>query len=138
MMTTVRDLAANVKTILDEVTVLQANISSSVNAYKTCSTSGPQSTKFQSEIRDLKSDADKYDTEFREHERLLQATGGKPRHQTLQEFVFLFFYTGFTVLGISLAMLSYTKTRSWTNVLKIVGLMIFIGLLTTAIIIRYA
>ena len=136
-MPTVRELAERVKGIRDELIVLQTKIGDSYTAYRSGSTRSTN-TRMSSEIRDLKEDADKYDTEFREHERYLQQSGGKPRHQTLQEFVFLFFWTGFTLLSISLAIFSYVSSGSWFNSLKIIGLMLFIALMTTAIIIRYA
>jgi hypothetical protein len=138
-MTTVSvgDLSSRVKNLYDKVNVLQANISSSYSYLS----SGPKrniNTRISSEVRDLKEEADKYDTEFREHERYMQQTGGKTRHQTLQEFVLLFFFVGFGLLAISLGIFAYTTTRNFMNPIKIIGLMVFIALLVTAILIRYA
>jgi hypothetical protein len=136
-MPTVGEIATRVKDLKDEVTVLQSSIRDSYTKYATGSLTN-QSMKFNGQIRDLKEEGDKYDNEFREHERFLQKTGGKPRHQTLQEFVLLFFWTAFTLLTVSLAIFSYSSTQVYGNPLKIVGLMLFIGLLVTAILIRYA
>ena len=136
-MPTVGEIATRVKDLRDQVTVLQSSISDSYTKYATGGSSS-KSLKFNSQIRDLKDEADKYDNEFREHERFLQKTGGKPRHQTLQEFVLLFFWTAFTLLTVSLAIFAYTSTQVYGNPLKIIGLMLFIGLLVTAILIRYA
>jgi hypothetical protein len=136
-MPTVGELATQVKTIKDEVATLQASISDSYDKNVSVGLSN-KVTKFKGQIRDLKEEADTYDTEFREHERFLQKTGGKPRHQTLQEFVLLFFYTALTLLTISLAIFAYSSTQVYGNPLKIIGLMLFISLLITAILIRYA
>ena len=136
-MPTVGEIAAEVKSYRDEVTTLQSSISDSFDKFVSVGMN-KQITKMNGHIRDLKEEADKYDTEFREHERFLQKTGGKPRHQTLQEFVLLFFYTSLTLLTVSLAIFSFTATNVYGNPLKIIGLMFFISLLVTAILIRYA
>jgi hypothetical protein len=135
-MTTVRDLSNRVGGIINELIVLRSNITDSFD--KLTKLGSSQKVKFEGQIRDLKEEADKYDTEFRQHEQLLQQTGGKPRHQTLQEFVLLFFYTSFTLISLSLAIYSYVKTQTYGNSIKIILLMLFIALLITAIIIRYA
>lgn len=136
MTTTVRDLSNRVGTILNELIVLRANISDSFE--KLTKLGSSQNVKFEGQIRDLKEEAEKYDTEFRQHEQYLQQTGGKPRHQTLQEFVLLFFYTSLTLITVSLAIFAYVKTQAFGNSIKIIGLMTFIVLLISAIIIRYA
>ena len=134
---TVRDLATRVKGYSDDINVLRANISTSYTNFTT-GVKNNNNTRVSSELRDLKEEADKYDTEFREHERYMQQTGGKTRHQTLQEFVLLFFFVAFGLLTVSLAIFAYTSTQVYTNPLKIIGLMMFIGLLVSAILIRYA
>ena len=97
---------------------------------------------FQQELRDLKEEEKKYNQDFREQQAILQSKGGKSREQTLQEFVLLFFYIAFGLLAISLAVYvgitSEDGTTPWGQIIKIIGLMVFIGMLVTGIIIRYA
>ena len=139
MTTTVRELSEKVRYLYDSINVLRDSISDSYTKITTGETSAISATlKLKSQIRDLQEEADKYDTEFRKQERFIQSTGGKTRHQTLQEFVILFFYTAFVLLTVSLAVYAYITSQTWINPLKIIGLMLFIGLLTTAIILRYA
>lgn len=94
-------------------------------------------TALKKELRDLKQEEKKYNQDFREQQAILNSKGGKSRNQTLQEFVLLFFYIGFALLAISLTLLAYVQGAP-SAILKSIGLSIFIGLLVTGIIIRYA
>jgi hypothetical protein len=135
-MTTVDTLANRVDKIYQQALLYQNSIRDEFNSTK----GAPQGLILQtnSEIHELQGLEQTYNTEFREEERRFQMMGGKTRHQTLQEFVLLFFWVGFVVLTFSLVTLSFINTQNVKNGLKIVGLMAFIGLLITAILIRYA
>ena len=96
------------------------------------------SLAFKQEIRDLQQEETRYDQEFREQQAILQSRGGKSREQTLQEFVLLFFYVGFVMVSIALAVYTAIQNGNPMNAAKVIGIMTFIGLLVTGLIIRYA
>lgn len=135
-MTTIDTLAKRVDTIYQQALLYQNSIRDGFNRAK----GTPQGLilKTNQEIHELENEEKKYNTEFREEERRFQAMGGKSRQQTLQEFVILFFWVGFVALTFALATISYTNTQSIKKLFMIFGLMAFIGLIITAIIIRYA
>ncbi len=99
---------------------------------------GASKVGYNSQIRDLKEEQDKYDKMFEDEQKKVSDSGGKTRDQTLQEFVILFFYIGYIVLSITLAFFFYTRTQSIRDIVKILGLMFFIGLVVTALILRLA
>ena len=90
------------------------------------------------ELRDLKLEETRYDQDFREQQAILQSRGGKTREQTLQEFVLLFFYVGFVMVSIALAVFTAIQNGNPVDAAKVLGIMVFVGLLVTGIIIRYA
>ena len=92
--------------------------------------------ELKQELRDLKQEEKKYDQDFREQQAIINSRGGKTREQTLQEFVLVFFYVGFALLSVSLA--TYVSIQNSGGSGKVIGIMAFIGLLITGIIIRYA
>lgn len=98
---------------------------------------GKVATDFNRELRDLKQEEKKYNQDFREQQAILNSTGGKSRNQTLQEFVLLFFYIGFALLSVSLSIFAYVQGVP-SAIVKVLGASIFIGLLVTGLIIRYA
>jgi hypothetical protein len=64
-----------------------------------------------------------------------QAGGGKTRKQTLQEFVILFFFVGYAFFTVSLVL--YARATGGSPG-KIFGGMLFLMLIISGIIIRYA
>ena len=92
--------------------------------------------QLKQELRDLKQEEKKYDQDFREQQAIVNSRGGKTREQTLQEFVLVFFYIGFALLSVSLA--AYVSIQNGGSAGKVIGIMAFIGLMITGIIIRYA
>ena len=137
-MTTVRQVSASVQGIIDELTILTASITNSFNNMNTrASTSKAQDNDIltQSTIKNLKDQADMVDRKFEEAEYKVQASGGKSRKQTLQEFVILFFFVAYAAFTISLVLYSKATGKS---VLKTLGTMAFILLIIVGIIIRYA
>ncbi len=91
----------------------------------------------QSEERDVKDETRKYETLFEEEESKLQALGGKTRKQTLQEFVLLFFWISYAVFTISVGLYT-SRTQGTGAAQKMVGILILVALVITAILIRYA
>ena len=75
---------------------------------------------------------------FEDEQKKLSDYGGKTREQTLQEFVILFFYIGYIILSITITIFFYTRTQNTMDIIKILGLMFFIGLVITALILRLA
>jgi len=97
-MPAVRDVAARVDTIIQDLTIINNQISESYDSL----TNGTTGTTFiESQIDQANSSADMYDRKFQEKEAELQATGGKTRRQTLQEYVLLFFFCSYFILAIS-------------------------------------
>ena len=137
-MTTVRQVSASVQGIIDELTILTASITNSFNNMNTrASTSKAQDNDIltQSTIKNLKDQADMVDRKFEEAEYKVQASGGKSRKQTLQEFVILFFFVAYAAFTISLIL--YGKAVG-VSTAKIFGGMAFSLLMISGIIIRYA
>jgi hypothetical protein len=124
---------------IEELNGLKALMSKSFNEYNKIGYDvGSSVLNYKSQIRDLKEEQTKYDKMFEDEQKKLSDSGGKTREQTLQEFVILFFYIGYIVLSITLAIFFYTRTQSTMDVIKILGLMFFIGLVITALILRLA
>jgi hypothetical protein len=122
---------------IDELTSLKSNISDSFDTLSNTTLSQKRILKQSKESNDLEQQADMYNRLFEEEEARLQAFGGKTRAQTLQEFVLLFFFVGYGIFTVSMALLAMT-TQGSTASLKIVGLMLFSLLLISGILIRYA
>jgi hypothetical protein len=129
-MPTVADLADRVKNISDTLLLLKSNISEGYNLIV-------QNGMNTSMGKDFKGEASKYDRLFQEEEAKLQASGGRTRRQTLQEFVLLFFFVAFGVLIVALALLT-NVTSGMGAAVKMVGLMLLILMIVSGIIIRYA
>jgi hypothetical protein len=120
---------------LEELNGLKGVITKSFNEY---AVKGILTVGDNSQIRDLKEEQTKYDKMFEDEQKKLSDSGGKTREQTLQEFVLLFFYIGYIVLSITIGIFFYTRTQSTMDLIKILGLMFFIGLVITALILRLA
>jgi hypothetical protein len=131
----VEDILNTVSGQIEELNGLKALITKSFNEYVV---KGTSKLGYNSQIRDLKEEQTKYDKMFEDEQKKLSDSGGKTREQTLQEFVILFFYIGYIVLSITLAIFFYTRTQSILDIVKILGLMFFIGLVITALILRLA
>jgi len=134
-MTTVGNILNTVTGQLEELNGLKGVITKSFNEY---AVEGISKVGYNSQIRDLKEEQTKYDKMFEDEQKKLSDSGGKTREQTLQEFVILFFYIGYIILSITIAIFFYTRTQSTMDVIKILGLMFFIGLAITALILRLA
>ena len=131
----VGDILNTVTKQIDELNGLKGVISKSFNEY---AVEGVSKVGYNSQIRDLKEEQTKYDKMFEDEQKKLSDSGGKTREQTLQEFVLLFFYIGYIVLSITIVIFFYTRTQSTIDLIKILGLMFFIGLVITALILRLA
>lgn len=130
----VNDILSNTQSMIERLTSIKLQISEN---FKQLQGSSVSKMKIQSEIRDMKDEQQKYDSLFEEEESTIQAMGGRTRMQTLQEFVLTFFYTGFVLISLSIAIYYYIRTGgSKKEVFKVIGLMIFIGLVITGLIIR--
>jgi hypothetical protein len=116
-----------------ELGVLREQILSN---YENLFASDPIKNKFNSEIRNMKMEETAFNKEFEEEYMLY---GGKTRRQTLQEFVFLFFYVACVIGIIAVTIYYYGATGgSAREAAKIFFICVFILLLITAILIRYA
>ena len=99
-----------------------------------------QNKTFQLLINDkkrMKEDEKKYDALFEEEEAKRQALGGRSRHQTLQEFVILFFYVTSIILTISLCIHEYRNTQNFGSTFKTFLLMFILLLIGSAAMIKY-
>lgn len=101
-MPTVQQVAARVDTIIQDLTIINNQISESYDSLTNGATNN--TTFIESQIDQANSSADMYDRKFQEKEAELQATGGKTRRQTLQEYVLLFFFCSYFILAISNAL----------------------------------
>lgn len=136
-MATVRSFADRVQNCIDELTSLKSKISDSYDSLSNTDVSQKRTLKQSKESNDLQQEVDMYDRLFEEEEAKLQAFGGKTRAETLQEFVLLFFFVGYGIFIVSMALLAMS-TQGSTAALKIIGLLIFCLLLISGILIRYA
>jgi hypothetical protein len=136
-MATVRSFADRIQNSIDELTSLKSSISDSFDLLSNTSLSQKRILKQSKESNDLEQESEMYDRLFEEEEAKLQAFGGKTRAETLQEFVLLFFFVGYGIFTVSMALLAMT-TQGSTGALKIVGLLLFCLLLISGIMIRYA
>ena len=133
---TVSNLLERTQLQLDELKNIQQQVREN---YGTLDTDLTGKSKIHAEIRDMKEEQEKYDTLFEEEESLLQAMGGKTRMQTLQEFILTYFYTGFVLLSFAFAFHYYIRSGfNKKEMFKVLGLMFFIGLVITGLLIRYA
>ena len=137
-MTTVKQFSETVQGVIDQLTILTDSITKSYNNLNTRSSStsgGSPDIKTQATIEMLKQEADEYDRQFEEAQYKFQASGGKSRKQTLQEFVILFFFVGYALLTVSLILYGRAVGISTG---KIFGGMLFLMFIIAGIIIRYA
>ena len=132
-MPTVAELVTRVQTIVTELTVLKNKIS---EAYPIYIQPSYKNTSVVME-QDYNSKAAMYDRLFQEKEGALQASGGRTRKQTLQEYILTFFFVSFTILAISLSLLSTTLTGFIGKGMQVFGLMFIIAILSAGLIIRY-
>lgn len=128
-----------VKTYLDkivaydsELTYLQQSIQNSFS--KTSTFDAFQ----QSELQNLKDQAQTFDRKFNDAHEEITALGGKTRRQTLQEFVLLFFTISFVVVAVASCLFTYTTTQSTIETLKLAGIFVLIGFVGTGLLIQYS
>jgi hypothetical protein len=93
--------------------------------------------KLSKTMEKMDKETKKYDVLFEEEEAKRQAFGGRSRHQTLQEFVILFFYTSFLIFTISICIHEYRNSQNFGSTIKTFVLMMSILLVTTVCMIRY-
>jgi hypothetical protein len=136
-MATVRSFAERVQNSIDELTSLKSKISDSFDTVSNTNLSQKRTLKQSKESADLEQESEMYDRLFVEEEAKLQALGGRTRAETLQEFVLLFFFVGYGVFTVSMALLAMS-TQGTSAALKIIGLLLFCLLLISGILIRYA
>ena len=89
----------------------------------------------QNQIASIKEETEAIDREFVEAEHHFKLSGGKSRKQTLQEFILLFFFVAYALFTVSLII--YSKAVG-ISVLKTFGIMSFMLLMISGIILRYA
>ena len=135
-MPTVREFSATIQTILDEITILRDSITKSYNKMNTRSDMSLSNDSIsQAAVTALTEEAATYDRKFEEAQYKFQANGGKSRKQTLQEFIILFFFVGYSLFTVSLIM--YGRVVGISTA-KIFFGMLFALLMISGIIIRYA
>lgn len=134
---TVTELNNNLISLTEELTILTASITSSFNTFMRDSNKATvKDLTMKKDIREFIQKADSYDRQFEEEESRLQAFGGKGRKQTLQEFVLLFFYLAYGILSFAIIMYAYrANIEGYT--MKVFGLLAFILLLITGMILKY-
>ena len=132
-MPTVADLVTRVQTIVSDLMGFQKKISEAYPIY--IQPSYKNATTVLEE--DYNSKADMYDRMFQEKEGQLQASGGRSRQQTLQEYILTFFFVSLGILAISLSLLSSTLTGYTGSGMQAFGLMFIISILSGALIMRY-
>lgn len=131
-MTTVGQLSARVKNILDELIIV---VDSMRNSHANMNKPSAGVVANESQIDSLKKQADTANRQFEEAQHKFQLSGGKSRRQTLQEFVILFFFVAYAAFTVSLIL--YGRAVG-VSTAKIFGGMAFALLMISGIIIRYA
>lgn len=131
-MATVGQLSNRIKGILDELTIVVNSMTNSYNDLKNMKDSVVTNNNV---IETLKKQTDTANRKFEEAQYKFQASGGKSRRQTLQEFVILFFFVAYAAFTISLILYG---TAVGVSTAKILGVMAFALLMISGIIIRYA
>jgi hypothetical protein len=89
----------------------------------------------QNTIKNLNDQTDAANRKFEDAQYKFQASGGKSRRQTLQEFVILFFFVAYAAFTVSIIL--YGRAVG-VSTAKIFGGMAFALLMISGIIIRYA
>jgi hypothetical protein len=98
----------------------------------------PAIVKQERELYTTRTQKSEYDAKFLEDQSSYQNTP-KQRNQTLQEFVFLFFYVSLGIFSVALTIYSFlTSGQSYSEAAKTLGLCIVGVLAITAILIRMA
>jgi hypothetical protein len=137
-MTTVKQFSDTIQNLIDQLTIITANITKSynnLNPRSSLASADSSDIKSQATIENLKQQAAEYDRKFEEAQYKFQVNGGKTRKQTLQEFVILFFFVGYSLFTVSLVLYSRATGGSPGTIF---GGMLFLMLIITGIIIRYA
>jgi lipopolysaccharide export LptBFGC system permease protein LptF len=137
-MPSVREFSETVQGLIDQLTILTASITKSYNNLNTRSSAtsgGSPDIKTQATIDLLNEEAATYDRKFEEAQYKFQASGGKSRKQTLQEFVIFFFFVAYALFTVSLIL--YAQAAGISTA-KIFGGMLFLMFIIAGIIIRYA
>ena len=117
---------------MDELTIVKSSMTDSYNKIKN---PGASVITNDSQIESIKKHTDTANNQFEEAQHKFQASGGKSRKQTLQEFVILFFFVAYAALTVSLIL--YGRGLG-VSTGKIFGLMAFALLMISGIIVRYA
>lgn len=134
---TVGSLNTAITSIIQELIVANSNISESYNNLVTRSSSGSEDIGMKKQINSFLEQAATDDQQFAEEEARLQGYGGKTRKQSLQEFVLLFFFVAYAILTVALVLLANATSGS-AQAWKTFGLMLFIIMIVTGIILRYS
>ena len=135
-MTTVAQLSSRIRAILDELTITVNSITNSYNNMNTRSASPLANDPLtQNTIKNLNDQTDAANRKFEDAQYKFQASGGKSRRQTLQEFVILFFFVAYAAFTVSIIL--YGRAVG-VSTAKIFGGMAFALLMISGIIIRYA
>jgi len=135
-MTTVAQLSSRIRAILDELTITVNSITNSYNNMNTRSDSPLANDPLtQNTIKNLNDQTDAANRKFEDAQYKFQASGGKSRRQTLQEFVILFFFVAYAAFTVSIIL--YGRAVG-VSTAKIFGGMAFALLMISGIIIRYA
>ena len=131
-MTTVGQLSARIKNILDELIIV---VDSMRNSHANMNKPSANDPLTQNTIASMNDQTEAANRKFEEAQYKFQASGGKSRRQTLQEFVILFFFVAYAAFTISIIL--YGRAVGVSTV-KIFGGMAFALLMISGIIIRYA
>lgn len=122
-MASLGNLQSRVSTLLDSVTGIKINISDSYDTLMKQNT-GTSDTIINDQITTNIEQARMYDRLFQEKEAHFQATGGKERRQTLQEYVFVLFFSSYLLLSIGLSLYSLHSGKEPFTIFIIMILML--------------
>ena len=126
-------LKSEITDILTNLDILKGRITSGYEK-----TTNPAIIQQERDLHTTRTQKDMYDAKFLEEQHDYQKTP-KKRNQTLQEFVFLFFYVSLGIFSIALTIYSFlTSGQSYSEAAKTLGLCIVATLAITAILIRMA
>jgi hypothetical protein len=137
-MTTVGQLYNRIKAIQDELTITVDSITNSYNNLNTRTENSnalANDISTQNTLKMLNDQTDTANRKFEDAQYKFQASGGKSRRQTLQEFVILFFFVAYAAFTVSIIL--YGRVVGISTA-KIFGGMAFALLMISGIIIRYA
>lgn len=126
-------LQARLVNLLESVTTVKTNISDAYDVLMKQNL-GTSDTIINAQINSNIEQTHMYDRLFQEKEANFQATGGKKRQQTLQEYIFILFFCSYLLLSIAIS-LYYLK--SGNNPLFLFALLIFMLIPICGIMIKF-